>query len=285
MFVVSSIEIYQDMIHHDWICLQCAISKRYKKNICSHNSFESIISFKHEKERGQGKALVHTITRGEFNRLYPHEDIEPIYQWLNDNLINAFLMLIRKLDFDLYEEDNSRTRAYIAPVCVAQYFCDKVQTFEYIAKTHIYPGKNIKNVYDMSADNFYFVCNMGQSHFVLVIVFLSTSKIVLYNPYLNEEGLKVAQSIKDFFNFEYKAKGKQEISNPFEIEVLTHPYPLQTNSKDCGVFTIISVFCRVTRTIEIYTEADMPKLRLLICNSLIANKIDVRQATVNCLIF
>ena len=230
---------------------------------------------------------VKQIDRTSFNRLYPHEDIPPKFSWLDDDVMNGFLQLMRKLDHDLCLESSApaKRRTFFAPLIVLDYLVKDKNVFDKkVVKQYIYSALTIKkkkwsNIFQIPADEFKFIANMGDEHYIGLTFYRQENLILLYNPYLSEIGTTVAKALRAWLFDEYNLFSKIEDSdnpiNPIRIECRKKPYPLQRNSKDCGVFVLASFLCDITNTPQIFNQGDMHILRHLIIQSIIRGKIDV----------
>ena len=227
---------------------------------------------------------VKQIGRTSFNRLYPHKNISVHCSWLDDDAMDGFLQLMRQLDSDLClaSLDAVRKRTVFAPLRVLHSLVNNKNEFDKkIVSDYIYSALTTKkkkwsNIFEIPADEFKFLCNMSNSHYIGLTFYSKKKLIVLYNPYLNEIGTTVAQALKAWLFDELKVFSRnKELENPIHIECRKKPYPLQRNSKDCGIFVLASFLCEITNTPQTFNEGDMHILRQLIIDSFMKGKIDV----------
>lgn len=158
-------------------------------------------------------------------------------QWLNDELINFYMELLKQRDAILCGQDPDRKPSWF----FHSLFIAKMLENENDTPTYKYSRVRrwTKKVDVFSKEKLFFPINLYNSHWVLAVVNFKTKEIVFYDS-MSGSGMRHLRSIMQWLVDEAVDKGKPPI-NPEEWTLIDHPpnVPQQKNGIDCGVFTCV----------------------------------------------
>jgi sentrin-specific protease 1 len=164
-------------------------------------------------------------------------------QWLNDEVIHHFYVMLSNRDEDLCAQDNNRLRSHFFksffitkllneghanPAMEGRYEYRNVKRW-----SKKVPGKDLFNL-----DKIFFPINQGRMHWICAVAFMQEKRIQVYDS-LGSGGDLYLQSIFQYLQDEHKDKKKTPLPDPdaWELVDTTMDTPQQRNGHDCGVFT------------------------------------------------
>lgn len=164
-------------------------------------------------------------------------------QWLGDEVITYFYLMLSKRDEDLCEQDASRKRSHFFksffmtkllnvghadPAMEGQYEYRNVKRW-----SKKVPGKNIFNL-----DKVFFPINQGGMHWLCAVAFVTEKRIQVYDS-MGSGGQHYLDSIFQYLQDEHLDKKKCPLPDidQWQLVPCKRDTPQQRNGFDCGVFT------------------------------------------------
>ncbi|CAB9517227.1 Sentrin-specific protease 2 [Seminavis robusta] len=177
-----------------------------------------------------------TVLRGSMRTLRPG-------QWLNDEIIHFFLVMLAKRDEELCLADPDRKRSHF----FKSFFITKLRNeghtdpnkdgaYEYrnVKRwSKKVPGKDIFNL-----DKIIFPINQGRMHWVCAVAFMQEKRIQFYDS-MGSSGKEYLDDLFQYIKDEHQDKKKAPLpdEDQWELVTCTSDTPQQGNGFDCGVFT------------------------------------------------
>lgn len=164
-------------------------------------------------------------------------------QWLNDEIIHYFLIMLAKRDEALSKKDPSRKRSHFFKSFFITKLLNEGHANADIEGTYDYrnvkrwskkvPGKDI---FDL--DKIIFPINQGNAHWICVVAFIPEKRIQMYDS-LGGDGMMYLEAIFKYLQDEHVDKKKALLPQIDEWQLIstTRDTPRQRNGFDCGVFT------------------------------------------------
>lgn len=164
-------------------------------------------------------------------------------QWLNDEVIHHFYLMLAKRDEDMCKQDPSRKRSHFFksffmtkllneghanPSMEGQYEYRNVKRW-----SKKVPGKDL-----FALDKIFFPINQSRMHWVCTVIFMKEKKIQFFDS-MGSSGQFYLESLLQYLKDEHQDKKKCPLPDADEWELVhtTRDTPQQRNGFDCGVFT------------------------------------------------
>jgi len=176
--------------------------------------------------------------------------------WLNDEVVNFYMELLRARDERLFEESNGTRRK-------SHYFNSFFMSK--LLEGGVYCYGNVKRwsrKFDIfSMDRVFIPINLNNTHWVLAVVDITQKEIHYYDS-MSGGGTKYLDAILKWLADEAKEKKKMMLNTSewslFERE---EHVPQQMNGYDCGVFSIVLADFLSDRLPLRYSQDDMAEFR------------------------
>lgn len=184
-----------------------------------------LINFEsHEMNLG----LPFSIKRGSFQLLKPST-------WLNDDIINGFMALLRTRDADL----NPNHRNHFATTFFfSSLFVNGRYTYSNVRKWHrFFPGGDIFHL-----DKIFIPINIENIHWTCAAIYMQARKIEYYDS-LKGDGMVYMTAILKYIQDEWMRTNQSELPHLEEWTMTTVTCPEQHNNFDCGVFVCFYARC------------------------------------------
>jgi len=177
-----------------------------------------------------------TIQRGSIQTLRPG-------QWLNDEVVHYFLVMLAKRDEEMCRQNPSRKRSHFFKSFFFTTLLNEGHANPAINGTYEYrnvkrwskkvPGKDIFNL-----DKIVIPVNVGRMHWVCVVAYMQEKRIQFYDS-MGDAGNDYLQHMFRFLQDEHMDKKKQPLpdADSWQLVTCTNDTPRQRNGYDCGVFT------------------------------------------------
>jgi len=176
------------------------------------------------------------VVRDSMQRLRPG-------QWLNDEVIHYFLIMLAKRDEALSKLDSSRLRCHFFKSFFMTKILNEGHANADIEGTYEYrnvkrwskkvPGKDI-----FKLDKIIFPINQSNAHWICGVVFMQEKRIQMYDS-LGGSGRLYIDALFKYIQDEHQDKKKVPLPDIDEWKLVTteRACPSQRNGFDCGVFT------------------------------------------------
>jgi Ulp1 family protease len=154
-------------------------------------------------------------------------------QWLNDEVIHYFLLMLSKRDEEICERTPQSKRSHFFKsffitkllnegnaTCEGQYEYRNVRRW-----SKNVPGKDI-----FSLEKIFFPVNMGELHWICVVVFMTERRIQVYDS-MGSSGRRYLRAIFQYLDDEHVDKKKQPLpdKDKWELVETTRDTPQQRN--------------------------------------------------------
>jgi len=176
------------------------------------------------------------IVRESMQRLIPG-------QWLNDEIIHYFLIMLAKRDEELNKVDTSRGRSHFFKSFFMTKLLNEGHANPDVNGTYEYrnvkrwskkvPGKDIFNL-----NKVIIPINQGGAHWVCAVIFVREKRIQMYDS-LGGSGQDYLEYLFEYLKDEHLDKKKEPLPHQDEWKLVPtqNDTPHQRNGFDCGVFT------------------------------------------------
>mmetsp|Transcript_5251 Transcript_5251/g.12537 ORF Transcript_5251/g.12537 Transcript_5251/m.12537 type:complete len:541 (+) Transcript_5251:105-1727(+) len=164
-------------------------------------------------------------------------------QWLNDEVIHYFYLMLARRDEEMCRNDPSRKRSHF----FKSFFITKIlnEGHRNPAIEGKYEYKNVKrwskkvpgkDIFKL--DKIIFPINQGQMHWMCGVIHMQKKRIQIYDS-MGSGGSNYLQCLFQYVQDEHKDKKKCPLPDIDEWELVgtTSDTPRQRNGFDCGVFT------------------------------------------------
>ena len=148
-------------------------------------------------------------------------------------------------------------------------------------KTYIYENvREWTKKFDVFAcDKLFFPCNISNTHWTMVVIFMQQKRICYYDSLAGEgvQGLKYLEGLRQWLADEHVTKkGSLLDTSVFELvpgqQATT---PQQTNGNDCGVFSaMFADFLSDDLDLMSFQQADIPMFRRKIAHYILKGELD-----------
>jgi len=188
---------------------------------------------------GQGNEILarcdaDTVQRDSMQTLRPG-------QWLNDEVIHYFLLMLSRRDEQMCAADKTRKRCHF----FKSFFITKLFDEGNAATQGKYNYNNVKRWSKrvpgkdlFKLDKIFFPVNAGGVHWCCAVVFMAEKRIQFYDS-LGGGGMTYLRGLFQYLKDEHKAKKGCPLpdEDKWELVTCTEDTPFQQNGYDCGVFT------------------------------------------------
>ena len=192
--------------------------------------------------------------------------------WLNDEMINYYIhgMLLQR-DKRLSNLIPNRKKSH----AFNSFFMDKL-----VKDSRRYKYDNVKSwskLFDaFELDKIFIPINIGNSHWVLGVIFIQKKEVRYYDS-MHGDGKLYRDAMMRWVVDEAKAKKGIAINEAEWKSIAVETTPQQFNGTDCGVFTIMAAdFLSDDLPVneQTYGQANMPYFRQKIVNDMYRGKLD-----------
>jgi len=155
--------------------------------------------------------------------------------WLNDEIINFYMEMLKERDVELCKLDPSRKPSHL----FSSFFYSKLMEDGRYDYSRV---KRWAKRFDVFAQEKIFVpINIGNNHWVLSVIYIQSKKIVFYDSFHNN-GEKFNANLFRWLQDEHLAKKGMPMDTEGWTFVDETPIdaPRQLNGSDCGVFVVIA---------------------------------------------
>jgi len=177
-----------------------------------------------------------SVRRESMHRLRPG-------QWLNDEVIHYFYVMLANRDEELGKNDPSRKpshffKSFFITKLLNEGHADPTMNGKYEYRQVKRWSKNVPGKDLFALEKIFFPINQGNSHWICAVAFMSEKRIQMFDS-LGGSGRPYLEAIFQYLKDDHKDKKKCEMPDQDEWElVVTQPdTPNQQNGYDCGVFT------------------------------------------------
>lgn len=158
-------------------------------------------------------------------------------QWLNDEVIHYFLIMLGKRDEELCAQDSSRLRCHFFKSFFMTKILNEGHANPNVDGTYEYrnvkrwskkvPGKDIFNL-----DKIIFPINQGNAHWICGVVFMQEKRIQMYDS-LGGDGRMYLEAIFRYIQDEHKDKKKEPLADikAWRLVTTERACPSQRNGK------------------------------------------------------
>lgn len=175
-----------------------------------------------------------TIQRVSIQRLRPR-------QWLNDEVIHYFYVMLQIRDEQLCAEQPGRRRSHF----FKSFFMTKLLNIGHATMNGKYEYKNVKrwskkvpgkDIFEL--DKIIFPINVSEMHWTCAVIFMQEKRIQFYDS-LGDPGRDYLEHLFRYVQDEHMDKKKKPLpdADQWEMVECTSSTPRQLNGFDCGVFT------------------------------------------------
>ncbi|KAG7356284.1 Ulp1 protease family protein [Nitzschia inconspicua] len=197
-------------------------------------------------------------------------------QWLNDEVIHYFLVMLANRDEELCKKDPTRKRSHFYKsffitkllnegdaTCDGQYEYRNVKRW-----SKKVPGKDI-----FALDKIIFPVNMGNMHWICVVAFMTEKRIQVYDS-MGSSGQTYLNAIFQYLKDEHMDKKKKPLPDEDQWQLIgtTRDTPQQRNGFDCGVFTCMFADFLSKDTPLAFTQEHINQCRERIALSIMSGK-------------
>jgi hypothetical protein len=171
-----------------------------------------------------------SVQRGSIHRLQPG-------QWLNDEVIHYFYVMLAARDEELCHNDSSRKRSHFFKSFFMTKLLNEGNTNVALDGKYDYrnvkrwsknaPGKDI-----FKLDKIFFPINEGRMHWICAVAFVQERRIQMYDS-MGSDGMHYLQSIFQYIKDEHQDKKKAPLPdvNDWELVPCTRETPRQRNGE------------------------------------------------------
>jgi len=174
--------------------------------------------------------------------------------WLNDEVINQYLALLRKRSLD--RETLPKCYFHLTHMYSQLTQCG----YDYSrVKNWTKRGTRKCDIFEM--DMVFFPRNIGNSHWAMCVAFMKEHRIEYYDS-MGGRGTDCMEHVRSYLADEFEAKKGGDLdADAWVLESKSSSCPQQDNCNDCGVF--LSQFCNFISTgcEPCFEAADMPYFR------------------------
>lgn len=190
--------------------------------------------------------------------------------WLNDEVINFYMQLLKERDDRRCELNPSRRKSWY----FSSFFMEKL-----LESDKKYTFANVKrwskkfDMFDM--EKVFFPINLKNTHWTLAVIFMQR-KIIRYYDSMAGAGDRHLKALLQYISDESKAKRGVDIdTREWElIRCTANNTPQQLNGVDCGVFaTMIADFVTDDIPVTDLSQEDIPEFRRKICYAILSGKL------------
>ena len=162
-------------------------------------------------------------------------------QWLNDEVIHYFYLMLARRDAEMSKLDPSKKRSHF----FKSFFMTKLLNEGDATKDGEYEYRNVKRWSKkvpgkdiFALDKIIFPINMGQMHWICAAIFMSKKKIQIFDS-MGSSGQMYLEALMQYLKDEHMDKKKKPLPDEDQWELIptTRDTPRQRNGFDCGVFT------------------------------------------------
>ena len=175
-----------------------------------------------------------SVQRESFQRLLPG-------QWLNDEVIHYFLVMLSKRDEALCQSGARSSRSHF----FKSYFMTKLLNIGALKNEGMYDYSNVKrwskkvpgkDIFKL--DKIIFPINQGGMHWVCAVAFIQQRKIQFFDS-MGDSGMEYLKHILHYLKDEHESKKGTPLPDEesWELVPCLPDVPRQRNGYDCGVFT------------------------------------------------
>ena len=112
---------------------------------------------------------------------------------------------------------------------------------------------------------------MENSHWILVVVDIETSRLVLYDSFSRKYN-HILEKISSFLSHMYKFYYNSELSWNFHL-IHSRSFPIQRNSFDCGMYVCKFAEFLIYKRAFTFDDSSMPRYRRKMVLSILRRKI------------
>ena len=183
----------------------------------------------------------HRIDRRSFQLLHPTE-------WLNDEIINGFMALLRVRDAEL----NPCNRSHFASTFFSKLYVAGGCMYNNVRNWHRFvPGGNI-----FSLEKFVVPIDIGNGHWTCAVIHMNAKKVAYYDS-LKGRGKKYMKALFNYVKEEWRRRHNTELPCSDEWSMTTVACPHQRNGYDCGVFVCFYARCLCMGLPMSFTQGDI----------------------------
>eukprot|EP00548_Thalassiothrix_antarctica_P018930 CAMPEP_0194187994 /NCGR_PEP_ID=MMETSP0154-20130528/53139_1 /TAXON_ID=1049557 /ORGANISM="Thalassiothrix antarctica, Strain L6-D1" /LENGTH=524 /DNA_ID=CAMNT_0038908091 /DNA_START=51 /DNA_END=1625 /DNA_ORIENTATION=- len=169
------------------------------------------------------------VVRESMNRLQPR-------QWLNDEVIHYFLLMLSKRDETLKKERSHFFKSYFMTKLLNEGHASLDGKYEYrnVKRwSKKVPGKDL-----FALNKVLFPINQGNAHWVCAVIYMKDKRIQMYDS-LGGSGKMYLEYLFQYLQDEHLDKKKIPLPGKDEWKLVPtqNDTPRQENGFDCGVFT------------------------------------------------
>mmetsp|Transcript_2270 Transcript_2270/g.6496 ORF Transcript_2270/g.6496 Transcript_2270/m.6496 type:complete len:543 (+) Transcript_2270:176-1804(+) len=166
-------------------------------------------------------------------------------QWVNDEVIHYFLLMLTKRDEEMCKNDPNRKRSHF----FKSFFITKLLNEGHATMDGQYEYRNVKRWSKkvpgkdlFNLDKVFFPINQGQMHWLCACAFIQEKRIEVYDS-MGSSGTKYLNCIFQYLQDDYKDKKGKPMPDVDDWELVTcsDDTPQQRNGYDCGVFTCMFI--------------------------------------------
>jgi sentrin-specific protease 1 len=164
-------------------------------------------------------------------------------EWLNDEAIHYFYVMLTKRDEELCKLDPNRKRSHFFKSFFMTKLLNEGNADPELDGKYDYknvkrwskkvPGKDI-----FKLDKIFFPINQGRMHWMCAMIDMTKKKIYMYDS-MGSNGMHYLKSLFQYIQDEHMAKKGVPLPDVDKWELIGHQpgTPCQRNGYDCGVFT------------------------------------------------
>jgi len=194
---------------------------------------DAIYGYGHDEEI-VAQSGTDSVQRASMQTLKPGE-------WLNDEIIHHFYLMLSKRDEELCMNDPTRQRShffksfFITKVLnEGNASCDGKYEYRNVKRwSKKVPGKDI-----FKLDKILFPINMGNMHWIAAVIFMKKKRIEIFDS-MGSDGGRYLEALFSYIQDEHMDKKKIPLpdADAWELIPTQQETPRQRNGHDCGVFT------------------------------------------------
>ena len=198
-----------------------------------------------------------SVRRKSMQRLRHGNDLKAKEKWLNDEVVNYYMLTLR---------DREKMRAEVDPEFKRCHFFSSFFINELgVGKKYKYSKvrrwtQKLGDIFDM--DKVFVPINIGNSHWTVAVIDM-TNKRIEYFDSKHDPGKKYVEALFQYLKDEHQRKKGEPLPDEKNWELLDHikDCPYQSNKYDCGVFVCLLCDFYSSGLPLTYAEADMDRWR------------------------